>query len=133
MKKTGTAHFYLLITLFLLTGFSAFSQTPEQKAVLQSLSAKWEEQFTARKERAVRKADSLGLPVRQEIGYGIIEIQDFIDGIPIYYTTHNFEGAQVIKSSEVWSGGGAGLDLSGAGQTLGMWDGGATRLTHQEF
>ncbi|TVQ83175.1 MAG: hypothetical protein EA393_15920, partial [Bacteroidetes bacterium] len=134
MKNLQRIAYRLFASVFLLLfSITVYSQTPEQRAFLQALSDELAEQYNIRREAAIGKADSLGLPVRMEIGYGVIELQDFLNGIPLYYTTYNLEGAQVIKSSEVWSGGGAGLGLSGAGQTLGMWDGGATRLSHQEF
>jgi len=51
----------------------------------------------------------------------------------MYYTTHNKEGSEVINSDKVYPGGIAGLKLTGAGQTLGIWDNGKVKATHQEF
>ncbi len=53
--------------------------------------------------------------------------------MPIYYTTFNAEGAALINSDKLYSGGAAGLSLSGNGQTLGIWDAGAVLSTHQEL
>jgi hypothetical protein len=57
----------------------------------------------------------------------------FENGVPVYNTTFNAGGAALINTNKVYPGGSAGLSLTGAGQTLGMWDGGRTRIEHQEF
>lgn len=124
--------FFLFAVWMCIAGFG-FSQTPEQQSFLRDFSRQSTLDYQLRRAQAERLADSLGYVIREEIGHTIIELQDVVDGIPVYYTTHNLEGAQVIHSSDVWSGGMLGFDLSGAGQTLGMWDGGATLLSHQEF
>ena len=121
--------FILAFQLSILWG-----QTPEQRNALRQLSVEFEAAYTQQRTEAIRKADSLGMSVRQEFEDGtIIELQGFKNGRPVYYTTYNLEGAEVIGSADVWSGGEAGFNLSGQGQTLAMWDGGATLLTHQEF
>jgi hypothetical protein len=76
-----------------------------------------------------------GLPIRQVSKDGeIIEIQSISDnGIPLYYITHNANAARTVGVNRVYSGGGAGLSLSGDGITLGIWDGGGVRTSHQEF
>ena len=55
------------------------------------------------------------------------------NGWPIYYSTANAGGATLLKTDEVYSGGSAGLGLSGIGQFIGMWDAGIPRLDHVEF
>jgi len=63
-----------------------------------------------------------------------IELHSIADnGIPIYYITHNRNAAKTVGANLVYSGGGAGLSLSGDGVTLGIWDAGGVRTTHQEF
>lgn len=52
---------------------------------------------------------------------------------PMYYTSHNANGAAVIKSDKVYPGGGAGLSLTGSGVLLGIWDGGRVSETHPEL
>ena len=42
---------------------------------------------------------------------------------PMYYTSHNANGAAVIKSDKVYPGGGAGLSLTVSGVFLGIWVG----------
>ncbi len=57
------------------------------------------------------------------------------NGIPQYIKTDNAGAAKTIGTDKVNPGGSLGLNLSGSGMTnrLGIWDGGAVRLTHQEF
>lgn len=46
----------------------------------------------------------------------------------------NLNGAITIGASSVWTGGSMGLNLSGVNMnSLGIWDGGAIRLTHKEL
>ena len=57
------------------------------------------------------------------------------NGIPQYIKTDNTGAAKTIGTDKVNPGGSLGLNLSGSGMTnrIGVWDGGAVRLTHQEF
>lgn len=48
-------------------------------------------------------------------------------------TTFNTSAADTINADVVKPNGGAGLDLSGDGYVVGVWDGGLVRDTHQEF
>ncbi|MFA7329906.1 MAG: S8 family serine peptidase [Candidatus Delongbacteria bacterium] len=53
---------------------------------------------------------------------------------PVYYEAHTLVAAQSMRLDELWPGGSAGTQLTGAGiQTLGMWDAGAPRPTHLEY
>ncbi|OMP31601.1 S8 family serine peptidase [Mangrovimonas sp. DI 80] len=56
-----------------------------------------------------------------------------IDGSPIYITSFNAGAATTVKADELYEGGSLGLDLSGNGLTLGLWEGDAVRKTHQEL
>ena len=46
---------------------------------------------------------------------------------------HNVNAADTTNADDVKLGGTLGLGLEGAGYTIGVWDGGAVRDTHQEF
>lgn len=83
--------------------------------------------------KARRMADSLGFPVRIENGSSIIELAGLFNGIPRYRATDNVNAAATTATSPLWSGGSAGLSLSGNGIVLGIWDGGAVRTTHREY
>ena len=62
-----------------------------------------------------------------------MELQRVVNGKPIYYTTYNVDAAKSTRTNHLHSGGSLGLNLMGQGMTAYVWDGGGTRLTHQEF
>ena len=85
----------------------------------------------ARRHNAHARATLLGLPLRSVTSNGRIqELVDFDGPRPRYLTTYNVNaaistGANLLRT--------APYELSGAGVTIGLWDGGAARATHQEF
>lgn len=122
----------LFVTLIMGSSFIQ-AQTQQQRQKLNELSIEFERDFAIRKAEAMRLADSLGIPVRYESDGQIIELMFFENGIPVYNTTFNAEGATLIHTDDVHPGGSAGLSLTGSGQILGIWDGGKVLNTHQEF
>lgn len=75
-----------------------------------------------------------GWTIRKEtLDGGVIELQRIVNDIPFYYSTDNRTAADSTSTDECWPGGSTGLSLNGAGVTLGVWDGGKVRTTHQEF
>ncbi len=74
----------------------------------------------------------LGLPVRVELpnGRGVRELMGWAGDKPLYYATRNVDaaistGSNLIRVSPYFS--------EGLGGTVGVWDGGSIRVTHQEF
>ncbi len=123
-----------MLIAWLLMAVSASGQTPAQREALFEFRREASARFAEERAAALRWADSLGLPVRQELPDGrVTELMRLRDDIPMYYITHNAGGAELINSDKVYADGSAGLELSGAGQTLGIWDNGKVRNTHQEF
>lgn len=124
----------VILCILLFPGLvSTQAQNLQQRERLIELSIDLERDFTIRKAEAIRLADSLGLPVRYEVDGQTVELMFFENGMPFYNTTFNAGGAALINSDKLYPGGSAGLSLSGAGQTLGIWDAGRVRLSHQEF
>ena len=86
---------------------------------------------SARRQNARNRAALRGLPLRTELPSGRVqEIADFDGDRPLYLTTDNVNaaistGANLLRTSP--------YSLSGAGVTIGLWDGGSGRSTHQEF
>jgi hypothetical protein len=122
----------LLIAAFAL---QAAAQSAAQRDKLLELSTQLKIKSQTEKAEAVRIANEKGWPVRTEDADGRVTELMRLDenGMPVYYTTFNAEGAALINSDELYSGGAAGLTLSGNGQTLGIWDAGAVLSTHQEL
>lgn len=55
------------------------------------------------------------------------------NGVPIFYTTFNQGSSKTIGTDKMYPGGTMGLNVTGAGMTAGVWDGGKVRATHTEF
>lgn len=81
----------------------------------------------------LQKAASLQLPLLLEQNGRSIEFAGFFNGFPRYRITSNLIAAHTTSTSPLWNGGSAGLNLSGNGVILGIWDGGPVRTTHQEY
>jgi VCBS repeat-containing protein len=47
--------------------------------------------------------------------------------------SHNLAAADTTNADQLWAGGGLGLNLTGNGLEVGVWDGGRVLNTHQEF
>jgi len=111
-----------------------FSQTVEQSAELQQLSIELREKFESEYSHALKMADSLGIPTRKKFEDGrTIVLVKFENGRPVYKTTHNAEGAELIGTNEVLENGETGFDLSGSGQIIGLWDAGNPLISHNHF
>ncbi|MDW8319846.1 MAG: S8 family serine peptidase [Armatimonadota bacterium] len=101
---------------------------------LTSLAARASLRAAVEKRQAEEWARQRGLPVRRKLPSGaVIEIMAVRNGVPVYYITYGMEAADSLSADELWPGGSAGLNLTGAGVTLGIWDGGAVDPTHPEF
>lgn len=103
--------------------------------ILDSLAKTWKEQAEAERAIAHRVANEKGWPILQEDREGnVIELIRLDEtGMPEYYITDNLNAARTLSTDEVWAGGSVGTSLSGSGLTIGIWDGGGVRLTHQEL
>lgn len=66
-------------------------------------------------------------------GIKLVHIHDIINNKPIYRSTDNLQAARATKTVHLWTGGSLGLDLGGAGMTVGVWDGGPADNNHVEF
>jgi hypothetical protein len=79
--------------------------------------------------RELEKAREMGLTVRGELpGGGVFELKTLSTPVPTYFITHNEAAARSTRTDSIhvfWGG--------APGFTLGVWDGGAVRVTHQEF
>ena len=94
-------------------------------------------EFTKRWHSARAEAETLAsrkhFPIRIDRNGVSAELQRMNNGIPQYVATENLNAARTLSTDKVWAGAGFGYSLSGAGITLGEWDAGLVRTTHQEF
>lgn len=122
----------IILIACLLTGFfSAIHAQPLSYDYLKEESAR-------QKEAAIKLAKEKGWPIKGVLPngreYSLIKLNE--EGKPQYFSTSNLNAARTISTNRVWSGGNLGLNLNGQGMpagSLGEWDGGAVRTTHQEF
>lgn len=59
----------------------------------------------------------------------LVSVDEFDN--PIYYTTFNAGAAITTRANRLNTGGSLGLQLDGQNMTVGVWDGGRVRSTHQ--
>lgn len=85
-------------------------------------------------EKALHIAASTNWVVRKTSQGGrTIELQGVVDHVPLYYETQNLDAAHTVSTADVWPGGSTGLSLTGNGVTIGTWDAGRVRDTHQDL
>lgn len=127
-------NYKLLLLLILITNI-IFPQDKLQREWLLKFSEQAERDYEIKRAIAESIAIKQGMPIRMEYSDGtIIELQKFENGIPIYYITEsNLNAARTISTDKVWPGGSGGYSLTGFTDTLGIWDGGKVRGTHQEL
>ncbi len=93
--------------------------------------ARLQKSDTQRRHNARARASLLGLPLRTVSPNGRIqEIADFNGDRPLYLTTQNVDAAISTGAALLWT---SPYSLTGAGVTIGLWDGGSGRASHQEF
>ena len=126
---------FTFIISMLVTVTLVFAQSQTNMERLQQLAETFHQRYLADKEFAIQMAQQNGWPIVKTGEDGtIMEIQRIdINGIPIYYSTDNLNAAKTVSTNQVWSGGRAGLNLTGVGVPIAEWDGGAIRGTHQEL
>jgi subtilisin family serine protease len=60
-------------------------------------------------------------------------IYDIVNDSPIFISTENKYSAFALKTNKLYPGGSLGLNLTGFGMSVGVWDGGWALSAHQEF
>lgn len=85
----------------------------------------------AKRATARSRATQLGLPLRLINANGrVVEVTDFKGNKPVYLTTHNVNAAISTGANLLQA---APYLMDGTGLTVGEWDAGSARSTHQEF
>ncbi len=102
---------------------------------LAKIQAEMEEETNPNYLLAVKTANELGVPLISVLEDGtIIRVSGISEnGLLLFDQTDNANAAKTTQADELRVGGSSGLNLSGKGITLGEWDGGAVRGTHQEL
>lgn len=130
MTKILSFVFFFIFSGMMVTHAQILDKSKE----LKDFSERQKSDFFLQKSEAVRLLTEKNLPLKStgEDEY-LYEIFRFNNGLPQYFLTHNAGGADLIRSSDLYSGGVAGLNLSGQGVTLGIWDQARVRADHQEL
>jgi PKD repeat protein len=63
----------------------------------------------------------------------VAQLYDVVNGHPSYDAPDNKGAAETVGTDQLVAGGSLGLNLTGAGMRVGVWDGGYARETHVEF
>ncbi|MBN8690651.1 MAG: S8 family serine peptidase [Armatimonadetes bacterium] len=101
---------------------TANAQTPAQ---VSAYAANLKAVAEAQRQQALFWAAANNWPVDVTLPNGVHgSIRRVEGGRPIYMYTMDRDQAKTISAASVWPGGGLGLSLTGAGITLGVWDGG---------
>jgi len=110
------------------------------KAKLSKLALNEANKYKISHERGLALAKKYKLIMEEHRPDGsTVSLQGFNQsGKPVFYTTYNNTTAAATTSTDkIWTGGTAGLNLTGSSSFLagkiGIWDGGAVRKTHQEL
>ncbi len=130
------------IILFTLFTSSIYSQTQEDKikiieatnvTELNRLAPIYDSIFMAQKAEAFRlaKINDWKTKFTTKNG-GIVELIRLDEnGNPLYFSTDNVGAALTTRANRLNTGGSLGLTLDGQNMTIGIWDGGKVRNTHQ--
>ena len=104
-------------------------------SALHDMGIKLRAQAEVSKDQATRKAQEKHWVIRKVSEDGkTIELKGLDQkGKPIYFSTTNLNAAKTLSTNKTWSGGSLGLNLSGNGIVMRLWDAGVARPTHQEL
>ncbi|EAY31372.1 peptidase families S8 and S53 domain protein [Microscilla marina ATCC 23134] len=124
---------FLLLGLSITSAVSVQGQQRYDKRTTQQLnrlSQTFSQEYQRERKIVYQKAKRLNIPIRLVSNGRFMELQGFSQfGTPIYNITTNDIATQSISTDRLHNE----LELTGAGLTLGIWDGGAVKVTHQEF
>ena len=134
----------LIIGSILLGATASFGQDANQKKqikagsnteVLTALTTNFKKKAATDKAEAFKMAKEKGWKTSIVLLDGTVaELQKIgEDGTPVYYTTYNTGAAATTRANTLNSGGSLGLNVNGQGMTVGIWDGGPMRVSHQAF
>ncbi|RYG26551.1 hypothetical protein EON82_02895 [bacterium] len=125
-------HVPAVATLLAVAAVGNSQSTPKLGANDRAQALRSEAQ--SRKLEAIGLARAKGFPSLLNLPNGkTIELMRLRNGRPAYFQTMGMESADTVGADEVWSGGSAGLNLSGLGVVLGEWDAGKADRNHPEF
>ncbi|WP_420318018.1 S8 family serine peptidase [Ekhidna sp.] len=92
------------------------------------------DEYLERRSKSLERAQSLGYPMQIGSGEDALYLQYLDDSDnPVYYTTYNDGAAKTTGAVHLQQKGHTGLELTGEGIVVGVWDGGQVQSDHVEF
>jgi hypothetical protein len=132
-----TKHVFLLAAVFFTASWPARGLANRVETFANQPDVRLEQVKAAKiraedeREAAHQWATERGMSMRFDDGRHVIELMALRNGIPIYVSTRNDSAAISLASDQVRDA--EPFLMNGTGLTMGVWDGGAVRATHQEF
>ena len=100
---------------------------------LLEIASKQRDEYQLRKAR-IAEAEKLQIPSMIKLAEDKLAVLfDYRDGLPYYFSTHNLQARKTTEVDMVQNLNPGLQSLFGKKITIGVWDGGLVRRTHQEF
>lgn len=121
-----------------------FAQTAKQKQKiistykvdkLKKLERTFETEFEKNYNLALQLAAERGWPLKKKnANNSVSRLMGVTQNLlPIYYTDENQGAGITARTNKLYPNGGMGLNLTGAGMTMALWEGGSPSLNHELF
>ncbi|MDX1910995.1 MAG: S8 family serine peptidase [Saprospiraceae bacterium] len=124
----------LLPALLVMAQHLCAQMTPAERQILGATAERLKTAHQEKRQWLENYARQLNIPLVLEIGPNIHYLRNIVNGKPLYITDDNIVSAEIVSADQVKNGGALGLNLTGAGEVIGLWEAGnVPRLTHQEF
>ena len=133
----------LYILCFILISISSQAQVPVnkesgllevRKEILQRIEGESSRTLLSANEKK-RLSQQYRFPLSLKLEHERKAVFQYMDGMghPVYYTTFNINAANTTGASSLQSGGELGLNLSGKGMVVGIYDQTRPKANHREF
>jgi len=124
----------LMIQCLASAGTPGIEMAKTQSASLRNKAVNWQRQHQADRTHTEKWAAEHGLAVKSDrASGGVIELMNVEQDRLVYNQTFDYNAAMTVSADRVWSGGGSGLNLTGKGMIIGIWDGDGVLTSHREF
>ena len=105
-----------------------------QQSDIEKLKEEFKDYNEERIKRVQKYSEEHNIPILNTTSNGsVMYLKDVINGIPQFIATDNLGARATTGVDKIGVDGQMGLDLDGSGISIGIWDGGLVRTTHQEL
>lgn len=124
-----------IILMLIVIGVPVLAQIDTDRAALEQFANEQNQEWQKARKRAEKYAKDNNIELRVVMNDGtIMQLVDVENGLPVYSITDNIGAAITTRANELWPEGNVGVAITGEGfDQVGMWDGGAIYVQHQEF